>query len=294
MRVLGFKQLLVLLEDDLAAVVDGRDAQFGALLGRELLPGHDVGVMLEVRDDDLVVLVDVASTPGLGNEVDALGGPAHEDDALGRRRIDERAHLRPRALVGVGRARGERVRGAMDVGIFALVEEREAVDHALRLLRRRGVVEPHERAPVDALVEDGEVAPDDVRVERAHAGDGGCRRAKRRHVLVGECRQIEDGGLVRERCRARLRGSAAVEERETLRWAGVGRSRNGAQQASRRRAALGRKARHKRHHAAKRRWERREIGRAREAARSGGCCPSWSCARLRSGCGRHGRRPLLA
>ena len=50
------EQLLVLLEDDLPGVVDRRDPQLGALLGGELLPGHDVGVVLEMRDDDLVAL----------------------------------------------------------------------------------------------------------------------------------------------------------------------------------------------------------------------------------------------
>ena len=64
-------------------VVDRRDAQLRALLGAELLPGHDVGVVLEVRDDDLVALADVAPAPGLRDEVDALGGAAHEDDLVG-------------------------------------------------------------------------------------------------------------------------------------------------------------------------------------------------------------------
>ena len=82
MRVRRVEQLLVLVEHDLAAVVDRRDAQLGALLGRELLPGHDVGVVLEVRDDDLVALLDVAAAPGLGDQVDALGGAAHEDDLV--------------------------------------------------------------------------------------------------------------------------------------------------------------------------------------------------------------------
>ena len=60
----------------------GATLQHGALLGGELLPGHDVGVVLEMRDDDLVALVDVAAAPRLGDEVDALRRAAHEDDAV--------------------------------------------------------------------------------------------------------------------------------------------------------------------------------------------------------------------
>jgi hypothetical protein len=37
--------------------------------------------------------------------------------------------------------------GAVDVGVVALVEQREAVDDGLRFLRGRGIVEPHEWAP---------------------------------------------------------------------------------------------------------------------------------------------------
>ena len=130
----------------------GIDAQLRALLGGELLPGHDVGVVLQVRDDDLVARADVRAAPALRDQVDGLGRAAHEDDLVCRRRVEERAHLVARSLVGVGRARGERVRGAMDVGVLVRVEVREAVDHRLRLLRRGGVVEPDQRPAVDALV----------------------------------------------------------------------------------------------------------------------------------------------
>ena len=71
--------------------------------------------------------------------------------SLARRRVEEPANLFARRLVGVGRAGGERVRGAMDVGILVRIVERQAVDHRLRLLRRRAVVEPDQPAAVDLL-----------------------------------------------------------------------------------------------------------------------------------------------
>ena len=79
--------------------------------------------------------------------------------------------LLARAFVGVGRARGQRVRGAVDVGVLVLVEVREAIDHRLRLLRRRGVVEPDERPPVDPFLQDREVAAHGLHVAaRVDAG----------------------------------------------------------------------------------------------------------------------------
>ncbi len=130
-------------------VVDRRDAQPAPFSARELLPRHDVGVVLELRDDDLVARADVAAAPALGDEVDALGRAAHEDDLSGDGALRNAAHLVARAFVGVGRARRQRVGGAVDVRVLVLVEVREAIDHALRLLRGRGVVEPDERAAVD-------------------------------------------------------------------------------------------------------------------------------------------------
>ena len=83
-RVRGVEQLLVLLEDDLAAVVDRGDAQHGALLGsRAAATARCWRGARAMRDDDLVARADVAAAPALRDEVDALGRAAHEDDLLG-------------------------------------------------------------------------------------------------------------------------------------------------------------------------------------------------------------------
>jgi len=57
----------------------------------------------------------------------------------------------------------------MNVRVFVLVEIRDAVDDALRLLRCSGVVQPDERASIDALAQNGEVAADGVDVEESGA-----------------------------------------------------------------------------------------------------------------------------
>ena len=94
------EQRLVLLEDR-----PGRASSTGATRRRapfsaaELLPGDDVGVVLEPGDDDLVARADVAAAPALRDQVDRLGRAADEDDLSDRRRVEEAAHLvarRPR------------------------------------------------------------------------------------------------------------------------------------------------------------------------------------------------------
>ena len=152
------EQFLIFLEQDLAAVVDRSDAELRAFLGGELLPGHDVGVVLETADDDFVIGADVLPTPALRDQIDRLGRAADEHDFVGGRRVQKAAHLLARPLVGVGRAGGEFVRGAVDVGVFVLVEIFQRRDDRRRLLRGRRVVEPDQSPAVDALVKDRKVA----------------------------------------------------------------------------------------------------------------------------------------
>ena len=98
------EQPLVFLEDDLARVVDRRDAEPGARLGDQLLPRHDVGVVLEVGEHDLVTGSDVLASPALGDEVDALGRAADEDDLARRRSVEEAPDLLAGRLERVGGA----------------------------------------------------------------------------------------------------------------------------------------------------------------------------------------------
>ena len=83
-------------------VIHWHDLQHRARLRAKLLPGHDVGVMFEPGNDDLVVLADVLAAPALRDEVDGLGGPADEDDLVRGRRAKKAAHLFTGILIGVG------------------------------------------------------------------------------------------------------------------------------------------------------------------------------------------------
>ena len=71
-----------LLQRQLAALVDLQVAQLRAALAAQHLPGHDVRVVLHLRDQHRVAGADVRPAPGVGDEVDRLGHVLREDRRL--------------------------------------------------------------------------------------------------------------------------------------------------------------------------------------------------------------------
>ncbi len=171
------QELLELVDQEVAVVVDRRPFDHRALALAQEMPGHDVGVMLHDREHDLVARLDALAPEGVGDEVDRLGGIAGEDDLLRPLGVEERPHLLARALIGLGRGIGEEMQAAMHVGVFRGVGLLDAVEHRPRLLRRGGVVEIDERLAVDRHGEDREVLAHFRDVEAAvdHRGVHGDR-----------------------------------------------------------------------------------------------------------------------
>jgi hypothetical protein len=139
-------------------------------LGQQL-PRHDVGVVLHLRDDDLVAGADPEPlglgargggvAQGVRDEVDALGDVLGEHHLGLVRSADEAGDLQPRALVRLGRLLAELVRRPVDVGVVPGVELLDRVDHLQRLLRGVGAVEVDQRTAVaDAARQDREVLAD--------------------------------------------------------------------------------------------------------------------------------------
>ena len=136
------EQLLVFVEQDVAIVVDRRDPQPRAGLEAELLPGHDIGVMFEPGHDDLVARLHVAPAPDCATRLIPSVVPRTNTISLGERGVEEAPHLVPRAPRR-RRSRAPRAyarRGARSSS--RAHRRREPVDHRLRLLRGRAVVEP--------------------------------------------------------------------------------------------------------------------------------------------------------
>ena len=163
------QQLLEFVDEEIALVVDRRPFDHRAVALAQEMPRHDVGMVLHDREHDLVARLDPLARERVGDEIDRLGGVAGEDDLFGARRIEERPHLLARALVAFGRGIGEIMQAAMHVGIFRRVGLLDAVEHRLRLLRRRGVVEIDQRLAIDLHAEDREILADAVDVVGAVA-----------------------------------------------------------------------------------------------------------------------------
>ena len=153
---------------------DHLEARAGPLA--EHLPGHDVRVVFQRRDENVVALRDAAGQgEDVGDEVDAVGGAGGENDFLARRGVEVGRHGVPRLFVGVGGGAGEVVGAAVDVRVERLVIMARGVHHRARLLGGGGVVEVNQRVAVDLAVEDREIVVDGL--ERQHGGGGGGRVA---------------------------------------------------------------------------------------------------------------------
>jgi hypothetical protein len=206
------EQPLELLHDDLALVVEGSHAQPRSFFLAQHLPGHDVRVVLEPGDEDLVPGADVAPPVGLGDEVDAGGGPAGEDRLLHRGRAHELLGLDPRRLVGVRRLHGEEMHAAMDVRVVLRVGALLRLDHDPRLLRAGRVVEIHERMAVHGLGQDGEVAAQRGHVQEGLEALGPLGLRRRAHTAAS----FMSTGPGSRRCRCSV--SAARSSSTPIRW----------------------------------------------------------------------------
>jgi len=103
------QQLRIFLQNHLAAVIDRSNPQDRAHIGAEHLPRHDIGVMFEPGDDDLVAFPHITAAPGLGHEIDGFSRAARENNVVEGSRAKEAADFFTRCLIGVGRARGKRM-----------------------------------------------------------------------------------------------------------------------------------------------------------------------------------------
>ena len=77
--------------------------------------------MLHFREQNHVAGFEVFRAPGTGDEVDALGRAAREDDFLGAAGVDEFGGARPRGFEAGGGAVAQFVDAAMDVGVVVFV-----------------------------------------------------------------------------------------------------------------------------------------------------------------------------
>ena len=117
-----------------------------------------------MRDDDLVPRLETRPEEAVGNQVDALGGAADEDDLGAVAGADELANAAPGALVRERGPLAEQVHAAVDVGIVLGVVPGHGVDDGSRFLRGGGAVEIHQAPISHRASQNGEVAPYGLRI----------------------------------------------------------------------------------------------------------------------------------
>jgi len=133
-------------------------------------PGHEVGVVLHLGEDDGIALVQVGASPRVGDEVDGLGDVLREHQPARRRCTDERSDLASRLFVALGGLRRDLVHAAVHVRVVRVVDVVHRIEHRLGLLGRRGRIEVHDPLAVHLLLQQREVLLDPCDVERpAHA-----------------------------------------------------------------------------------------------------------------------------
>ena len=104
--------------------------------------------------NDGVSFGQVCSTPCMGDEVDALGGAAGDDDLI---RIETLLEFTAAGFVPLGRFSSKGVDGSVDVGVGLGVVIVHRIENDLRFLRGRGVVKINEWMAVDLALEDGKL-----------------------------------------------------------------------------------------------------------------------------------------
>ena len=139
----------------------GMNSRRRLLLGCQHLPGHQVGVVLHLGQDEQIARLQVCPPPGVRHQVDRLGGIAGEDYLPGGGGVDKFRHPLARALVGGSALFRQGMDAAVDVGIGLAVEVVHRLDDRQRLLAGGGRIQISQRHAGSQLSrQDGEICPD--------------------------------------------------------------------------------------------------------------------------------------
>ncbi len=129
-------------------VGDRRPAHHRSGSLRQLLPGHDVRMVLHLGEQNFIARLDVRLAPTVRHQIDAFGGAVREDHFLARCGIDELANFLPRFFVQIGRLIAQPMNAPMHVGVSAGVHVHHRIDHLPRSLRRGGIIQIDQRLAV--------------------------------------------------------------------------------------------------------------------------------------------------
>src|SRR5947209_467234 len=145
------QERVVFIKKKFARVIHRNDTKPRALLFAEHLPGDYVRVMLHSGDYDLVALANGLAPVAVHHKIDAFGCAAHEDALTRLARVYETLHLLTRAFVSSRGFLAQVVDAAMNVRVFLFQINAASINHNLRNLRRRSIIQIDERLSVYGL-----------------------------------------------------------------------------------------------------------------------------------------------
>jgi hypothetical protein len=125
------------------------DAKTCMFLDGELLPGDEIRVMLESRDDDLVALAEIGAPVGRRNEVYPFGCTPRENQAVAIAQSHEFCDTFSSRIVSIGCLDRQRIRAAVRIRVRVLVEIPDCIQHDTWLLRCRCRIEIMKIRPIE-------------------------------------------------------------------------------------------------------------------------------------------------
>ena len=150
------QQLREEVQPEVSGTVHGQHLERGALAPAKELPGHDVGMVLRLADQDLVAGVHEGLPEAEGDEVDGGRGAGREDDFLAEFRVQIRADGVPRGFIFGRGQRGRMMDRTVQVGVVFLRHFGPLADDAAGPLGRGRIVQIDKRFAVDRLRKGGE------------------------------------------------------------------------------------------------------------------------------------------
>ena len=142
----------------LAALIEGQYPKLSTTTCRSQLPGHDIRVVLHLRDNDVIARAKIPRTPSIGDKIYRCSSSCREDNLLAMLSTYKPTHLLARRLIHLGHSARQVVNTTMDVGVTLAHKALRSLYDAQRLLCRSATVEVDQWALVDLEVENREIA----------------------------------------------------------------------------------------------------------------------------------------
>ena len=150
------EQLRVMGLIEVALGGEPSDAEVGAFGKTRLLPGNIVGVVLHKAHHDGIVWPELVRQAA-GHHVQAVGRASREHHARRIGRADKAGNRLPSMLKRVGRGMRQIMHPAMHVRVARPIVLGNSGEHLFGNLRRRRVVQIHERMAVNLLFQNREI-----------------------------------------------------------------------------------------------------------------------------------------